>query len=160
MCKDNDSGCCFCLPSYISLILLALYDIFIAVATVASFQYIEKFDIAYQIYIFVTIALAVWQVIPFIAFFIMRHAVWPRLLIFISHVISLLWMTAFFLLSIADIVPSNCNHRPSDSCGMSDLIQWLLVICLIVNLIFLSFNLFGAYKFVQAARVADTDNKE
>ena len=157
MCKDNDGGCCFCLPSYISLILLALYDIFIAVA---SFYNIESFDSDYQIYTYINIALAVWQLIPFIAFFIMRQAVWPRLLIFISHVISLLWMTAYFLLSIAYIVPGNCNHRPSDSCAISDVIQWFLVICLIVNLIFLSFNLFGAYKFVQAARVADTDNKE
>ena len=151
MCKDNDRGCCFCLPSFISLILLALYDILILVISLLNISTFDG-DYIFQALTYITAAIAVWQLIPFILFFIMRQDVWPRALIFISHVVSLLWMSAYFIMVIVRNAPYNCKNNPGDTCGLSDFIQWFLVFCLIVNFIFMSLNLFGAFKFAQAAR--------
>merc|ERR1711997_342942 len=131
MSTNNDKGCCFCLPSFISLILLAIFDILVITVSILG---IVTFGDAkpYQAYLSINIALGVWQIIAFILFLIWRDAAWTRFTIFFSHVVSLIWMSVFYILCIFSLVPTNCNNNPGDTCGLSDFLIFVLSACLIV----------------------------
>ena len=131
MCTRNDKGCCFCLPSFISLILLAIFDILVITLSILNIDTFEG-DQLHQGYLYINIALGVWQIIPFILHLIWREAAWTRFTIFFSHVVSLLWMSIFYLLVIFYLVPGNCNNRPGDSCGITDFLMYFFSFCLIV----------------------------
>ena len=77
MSTNNDKGCCFCLPSFISLIPLAIFDILVITSSILN---IDTFDGAqtYQGFLYINIALGVWQIIPFILHLIWREAAWTR----------------------------------------------------------------------------------
>ena len=131
MCTRNDKGCCFCLPSFISLILLAIFDILVITLSILNIEAFEGEQI-YQGYLYINIALGVWQIIAFILFLIWRDAAWTRFTIFFSHVVSLVWMSVFYILCIFSLVPTNCNNNPGDTCGLSDLLIFVLSACLII----------------------------
>ena len=119
MTTNNDKGCCFCLPSFISLILLAIFDILVITLSILNIDTFEG-DKMHQGYLYINIALGVWQIIPFILFLIWREAAWTRFTIFYSHVVSLLWFSVFVILCILYLVPTNCNNKPSLTCALTD----------------------------------------
>merc|ERR1712117_6629 len=129
MCSNNDKGCCFCLPSYISLVLLAIFDIFVFGASIHNVNIDIDFGEFYDVAIYVNILLAVWQILPFGLFLVWRDAAWPRFLIFLSHFVTLVWMSVFYI-----------------------------IVILVFQFIYLSLSLFGSFKFAQAA-TKDSNNQ-
>merc|ERR1711997_179234 len=131
MCTRNDKGLFCCLPSFISLFLLAIFDILVITSSILS---IDTFDGAqtYQGFLYINIALGVWQIIPFILHLIWREAAWARFTIFFSQLVIFLWMSIFFILCIVYLAPGLCSNRPSDSCTITHVLVFFVSFILTV----------------------------
>ena len=99
MCKENDRGCCFLLPSYVSFILLAMYDatlLFVSFSIVMLYH--DKQDQTDYRTMLINLTIAVGVFITFFIYLPFSKDAWSRKLVFFSHVVSLIWMTTILII--------------------------------------------------------------
>ena len=102
---ENDKGCCCCCPSFIGVILLAVWE---AIILLVSIYYLmddileERYWLVWQVIVFAA------QIFPFASVFIWSEKWWPRLVLFIFQVIALIWTIIFFSVALTHLYPGLC----------------------------------------------------
>merc|ERR1719411_1961266 len=103
--ENNDRGCCFCFPSLTGVILLGIWDALVLLSTL--WYYISSAEFPETLGLIEMIVYAV----AIVSFFLLciSEKPWTRLVLFLIHVVALIWHVVFNVLILRDIHGSKCS---------------------------------------------------